>query len=241
MSISYTRLKKIVDGIEQAVPPVSPIGFLAAVSVRRYLSQIQVCGLDKPDNSHSEEPLPVVIAIGANYTQGLNEAPRDYNPPYGTEEDLNKWRNLTDAGLKHYGTAPNQRTWYDASVASSNKIAIPKAYHFVMTNFCLWITENSWQDVRPSRRADLLANNPQAVSGKSTAPGSWWHLQELANALEENQVTTLWVGHGSDCEVFALFRQFVTTLSTPDWLLLPNVSRPYAYDNKRSRHLRPEL
>jgi hypothetical protein len=217
----------------------SPAGFPAAASIRKTLSLVQVCGLD---NSVTEEPqvrLPLVVAIGANYTQGSNEVPRDMHPSFGTEEDLTKWRNLAHVGLGHY--AANQRCWYDASVASSDSISIPSSYRFLMTNFCLWITEDSWPNIRPSRRADLLAHNPPTGTGNSTGMGSWWHLRELAKMLNSHGVQTIWVGHGTDCEVFALFRQFMLELDQPDWLLLPNVSRPYGYENKTARHLRPEL
>jgi len=236
MSIAYSKLKKLAERIEHSIrQPIDP-KFPAACCIRRTLSAVQAFGLD--DSSQTPPApnlsLPIIVAIGANYTQGTTPVPRKSQSSFDVEDNLSSCRSIINLGLSHY--KKNRQQWHRASVTSSPSINVPDRYHLLMTNFCLWITNDFWTKIPPSRRADLLVNNPTTITGQSTAPGSWYHLDELARCLKDIKV--LWIGHGMRSEVFALFRQFMQQLEKPNWILLPNVSRGYKFDT--SRFLHPE-
>lgn len=188
-------------------------------------SQIQGYGLDK---STSGQSLPLVICIGGNYSQAKTVVPRDFRcSDSSVLDDLTTCRSNLRKGLDHYAGA--RSTWASACAASSSTIRLPidGAFHLVMTNFCLWITRQSWQNLGSQVRADLLENNVPH-NGKGTGPGQWEHLISLRKVVSEYEVT--WVGHGIHSEVFALFRQFMRNQDAP-WLLMPNLAFYYDYAN----------
>ncbi len=187
-------------------------------------SQIQVYGLD---DATSGQSLPTVVCIGGNYSQAKTTVPRDSRFGSMVLDDLASCRSNLRKAFDHYGGAAAR--WVGACAASSATIPIPKEGHFhlIMTNFCIWITEESWQNIGAQVRADLLENNV-LFSGRGTQPGEWEHLKALREILREREV--IWVGHGIHCEVSALFRQFMRGESA-HWLLMPNLAFYYDYTN----------
>lgn len=196
----------------------------AAKSAIRATDNFQCFALDSTTSENDPE-LPVVVAVGANYTQGnpnINYLPR--NSPSGylscspwVEENLsaargnfetffapirrdeividvahcntgrakeiwttenNEFSIYTNAGQRgkdpHYG---NPSTW---------TLPDPGNYHLVMTNFCPFITNDTWSDIR---------DNSPWISQELLAYGlGMSHLVELQNAL--NNHIQLWLGHG---------------------------------------------
>ncbi len=213
--IAYDDLKRILEDLEKRLP--LPSGAYPK-GVRSTSTAVQAFGLcDKTKG----QTLPVIVVIGANYTQGAVNCPRDA-PPNLVEDGLTTTRaNLLQA-LTAYSAG--RRVWNDFHAASSATIHPPNDFHLVLSNFCLWITDQSWQNLSPNVRANLLEQNPP-FSRRSTAPGSWHHLQSLASALHD--LKAIWVAQGMHCEVFSLFRQLVRTMPHLDWLLVPNLSHPY--------------
>ena len=232
--ITYSALRGILAALEPLAiaPPASvPQSFPSYKAVRQPTqgSQVQAYGLDRQCSANDLE-LPVVVAVGGNYTQAKARVPRDNKPPLFTppvEDDLRICRAYLKMGFKHFDL--HRPRWFENCVASSTTLPFFRddGFHLVMTNLCLWITRNAWQNIGSAFRADLLENNP-FLGGNPTSPGQWAHLTALAYALRNCDV--IWVGHGMHSEVFAIFRLFMRSLVNPDWLLLPNLAYHYDYN-----------
>lgn len=221
--IGYTRLLAKLTALEGQVPGSPASRFRSAGYVRTTKPPVQAYGLDRLTKT-VEGGLPVIVAIGGNYTQRNEPVPRDAGPSL-VEDDLQKWRNNLKTARLDY--VARKSYWSNKCAVSPRLPVFPENFHFVMTNFCLWITKDEcWQDLRPEIRADLLDNNPP-FGGKSTTPSTWAHLAALAETLKKADVT--WIAHGIHCEIFALFRQFMRSINDDRWILLPNLSRPYNY------------
>lgn len=221
----YNNLLNLLQGLERMIPCSTPTHF-SSISEVITPPNVQVYGLDT--FTHKLNLPTIVIAIGSNYTQGSTSFPRKTAPSlYPVEDDLNKCRTNFLNGYNAYKNA--LKLWVDNCAASSAGITMKDTFHFVMTNFCLWITKKSWQNIPENKRTDLLRNNPPSTQTKSGSPppGDWQHLLDLANALKEENV--IWVGHGIHCEVFALFRQFMGQQKKQQWLLMPNLAFHYKY------------
>jgi hypothetical protein len=219
--IHYTPLEQILQDLETKVLPARRM-FPSAFEVRdNGKSTVQGFVLD---DSTSDQELPVVIAVGANYTQNNEFTPRDVIGSGDVRAKLKSWRTWLDRGFADYRKNPS--LWVKRCAAPSLSLPVPPPgkYHLVMTNFCLWITRRNWSAIQAQIRADLLQNNAHFAVRPSVAP-DWPHLQDLHNKLPDS----LWVGHGSRTEVFTLFRQFVDKQNNTPWLLTPNVSFHYDY------------
>ena len=246
--MKYSKLKSLLENLEGQVkvptPPdpisVRPRIFPIPIGVR---CPIQVFALHLEE---MDETLPIVVSVGANYTQGTNSCPRDIDPKSpGVVQGLQGEKTKLHGGLEAYRKDPVN--WYKYSLASSPSLLTnyDKNYdfHLVMTNFCAWITDDYWQDVETCLRANLLVSNPPFNGNTSTS--DWLHLDALADALEEKKQPVLWVGHGMGSEVFALFRLWVEKRKIDKWILLPNLST-YPYDyikqlNKLKRYEKGDL
>jgi len=99
-----------------------------------------------------------------------------------------------------------------------------------MTNFSVWITKVSWQNIDEHKRADLLQNNPLGTPGSGLV--RWAHLDDLIGELRSNDESVLWIGHSIHAEIFALFRQYVALMGLQPWLLLPNLGFKYLHYGK---------
>lgn len=234
MKMTYSQLETDLNKLENQVKvPNSPTKLLGVRN--NGLSQVQAFALHSPKwPDPGTEELPVVVTIGANYAQKNENVPRDYalksppliSPPPGVRDDVSRCRTQLDDGIKAYKS--NKGLWFDQKAASSLSLSIPEDFHLVMTNFCIWITNESWLDVRAQVRANLLVENPLFNGCPVTGNGNWPHLDALAVALKNYKQPVLWVGHGLDSEVFALFRLWAKKRGDiENWLLLPNLSRPY--------------
>ena len=228
--ITHSALHGILAKLEPmaVAPPTLDFPSHRAIRLPAQGSQIQVYGLDR-GYSVKDFELPVVVAIGGNYTQAKAQVPRDNKPPFipPVADDLNACRTYLKTGFDHYSL--RRQRWFGNCVGSSTEISLfeDDGFHLVMTNLCLWITKNSWQNIGSAFRTDLLQNNP-FFGGRPSSPGQWAHLTALAYELRNCDV--IWIGHGIHSEVFALFRLFMRSLVNPDWLLMPNLAYHYDYN-----------
>jgi hypothetical protein len=221
--IQYKELRDLLSTLEMQIADSTDSGFRSAGEIRTIKSQVQGYALNKSMDAACKT---VVVAVGGNYTQANVNTPRDeYHAPDSVEADLSANRRLLSIGFDSYNN--NKALWEEKCAVFSQSAVTPNEFHFVMTNFCIWITKRSWQNVSPHARADLLENNP-LLGVKSTVLGCWAHLSELAKILDGSPV--LWVAHGMHCEVFTLFRQFIRSLPGAQWMLIPNLSYYYNYD-----------
>jgi hypothetical protein len=172
--------------------------------------------------------LPVVVAVGANYSQGPNMLPN--NSPSGliganarfVEAGLARWRAKLDyifglytAGRYPREWCPRERPIPPLVMYSTTPVQIPERYHFVMTNFTAWITTTAWSNIRGTEAAKLIMEHP---------PGASWQvfLDELRRVLPPE---TLWVGHGN-YDVNDLWKQLVERFGLEQWLFSSNLTFP---------------
>ncbi len=183
--------------------------------------------------------LPVVVAIGANYTQDLQMLPCEKsmgrslpNPPW-IEEPLTTCRSNFEHGLSKYKMEVDK--WQALAAAGSNMPYTIGEFHFVMTNICPWITQQSgssvsgnWDALSASVQAELLTNRT-GMKG-----GIFAHLDDLKEALERNKAEIYWCAHGLHAGVFPLFRHWQRNTASKlkgQWILLNNLSRKYSSYN----------
>lgn len=223
----YSNLHKILLGLESqvpAIPPTQGLGWAGLVVNQPGLkTPVQAFGLDK---STCERDLPVVVALGINYTQDPVPCPRDPAGVPAVEDNLSSCRQLMMKARTAHGDCAAR--WHQTGNASSAHLALPEKFHFVMTNFCLWITTEPWLELPVADRAGLLANNPP-FAGAPTATPSWPHLAALAQALAMHTEPALWVVHGLHSEVFGLFNACQPILGLSPWLRIPNLGYPYSH------------
>ncbi|MFO0857036.1 MAG: hypothetical protein U0640_06725 [Phycisphaerales bacterium] len=233
MLTNYAWLKSQLESVEGRVTPPASMTFPGAECVRdthtEFGDNIQTVALD-PTTRTSGADLPVVVLIGANYTQNKQPIPRTTASQNRVEEKTmsNCRMNLIES-FEHYQL--NQDCWAspETKMAPSEKVRLPSldgtgAFHLVLTNFCLWITTETW--LHPSlngKRASLLKNNP-LLDSKPNPGESAMHIHALADVLKEK--TVLWVGHGIDKRSFVepLFRQWIRTRQISEWFFLSNLS-----------------
>jgi hypothetical protein len=191
------------------------------------------------DNTTLGRDLPVVIAVGVNYSQlyfnhkeGAVRKPVQFRlpdrsgkqaataPPW-VEEDLSKRSPNKPNLIKQFNDYNNRPSvWFDQCWASSPQIRnVPKdvgEFHLVETNFCPWITIDEWGSTFHSEplRADILVTPP-------TQPFPiclFQHIKDLKQEIGD----VLWVGHGVDA-VSTLFRLFAYTENIRAWLIVYNL------------------
>lgn len=230
--IHYTQLEQVLQNLETQVSSTHGT-FPSHFEVRNNgKSKVQGFTLD---DSTAGQNLPVVVAVGANYTQDKVSTPRDVHGIGGVSAKLKSCRTWLDRGFASYKSDPV--LWTRRCAAQSPHLGVPmqsrylgvpmqSRYHLVMTNFCLWITKRSWSEIQAQVRADLLQNNACFRGIPSVSP-AWPHLEALANALAE--WSPLWVGHGCRTEVSAIFRQFIDAKMSSPWILMPNLAFHYNY------------
>lgn len=170
------------------------------------------------------EPLPVIVVVGINYSQGSKKLPT--SPPKwpGVEETLPGCKSNTDNILKNSNDKKNRDLWI-ASGFRSKQVHAPKNYHLVLSNFCPWISLLKWSDpqLNQHQKASLMLNlNPTNNIGKNINFGIWEHLVDLKANL--NSSIHCWVGHTLGSPVPILFSQFITTNKIGNWVIGPNLT-----------------
>ena len=218
----YSVIHQILLSLETKVGISPPKGSPRPIHVRHSLSPVQ--GFALSDDTAGRE-LPVVVAVGANYTQGKVKCPRDASPPgIPVEDDLKSCRRQIRSALSVLNS-----NWVDFEKSSISSIAFGDDFHLVMTNFCLWNTDTRWQNIDPKLRANLLDYNPTFSGGTTSAP-DWPHLAQLHAALASS--SPLWIAHGIHSEVFSLFQPFAALLGLNRWMMTPNLSYRYFHYGK---------
>jgi hypothetical protein len=158
----------------------------------------------------------IVVCIGANYTQGKgNNSTRDF-----IEEGNKPMRDILGHGFADF--ASKKSVWVKNKHAPSEfqlEDSLKKGnFHLVITNFCPFHTKQSWQSNLESERADLLSFDDWKFK----------HLDQLYSELKK--LNPLWIGHGLHSEIPCLFRQFQRRKDILRWLLMPNLSYRYNYE-----------
>lgn len=185
--------------------------------------------------------LPVVVSVGANYSQGPDQLAD------GVIANLGQWRESLNAVLKKYRQGiyplwwqPGEWEGQPLELFSESPIEIPETYHYVMTNFCPWITRAPWADLRGTEAARTLLLNP---------PGNVPWADYLSRLREGLPADTLWTGHGN-WDIYQEFTQLVRNFQLDRWLfscnldpraLYPWLNRICAADQTLSIMLPPDL
>ena len=222
--MNYGTVLSRLTSLENLIGSISPTSTLPAYIRGAPYSPIQGYALDQ---STHDQSLPVIVAVGVNYTQGQTQCPRCPFPPgaVAVEDNLSACRRHLNKALhahaKYLGLQSCEKSNVTAQVLASSW---ETGYHLVMSNFCLWNTTKRWLELPSLNRSALLASNPPFAGGPTTAP-SWPHLQELARLLAPGP--QLWVIHGLHSGVFDLFAHMKPTLSATKWIMTPNLGYPY--------------
>ena len=221
----YSNLHGILLGLEKQVPATPPIpgpgwaGFVVNQPGRK--TPVQAFGLDQATR---ERDLPVVVALGINYTQYPQSCPRNPAGAPAVEDNLSSCRQYLTEARDAYRQCPAR--WYETENASSPNLTLPDDFHLVMTNFCLWITTLRWMKIPVADRQGLLANNHPFAGAPTTAP-NWPHLLALSQSLAPYRQPVLWVVHGLHSGVFNLFDTSQLRPTVPAWLKTPNLGFRY--------------
>ena len=160
-------------------------------------------------------PLPAIVSVGANYSQGPNQLAD------GVKANLGQWRSGLEAVLRAYQLGrykqwwrPSERRRVPLKMFSDLAIEIPKDYHYVQTNFSPWITRDQWSDLRGTEAARNIVLHP---------PGDIPWSEYLAKLRDLLPTDTLWTGHGN-WDIHQLFMEFVELFKVDRWLFSPNLS-----------------
>jgi hypothetical protein len=154
--MKYSKLKDLLETLEEKVS--SPEINERPRGVRKNkLSPVQAFALHMQGKQTVDEDrdLPVVIAIGANYAQDKVSVPHP-----NVEENLSKEKTNFLKGVAVCSANKASKIKWGLRNTASPKISMPEDFHFVMTNFSLWITEKDWQKLPENQRANLLSKAP---------------------------------------------------------------------------------
>jgi hypothetical protein len=243
----YNDLHKTLRKLESRISGARPQQIALDALVRNIPDRtpVQGFGLSRHTQEREGDDLTVIVAVGINYTQGKMKCPRDglRNAPPDPEavvDGLGYHRNSVEKLFNAY--RKSREEWANNRCASSAAIDVPrnKDFHLVMTNFCLWITNDAWAELKRKNenlKEELLRNNP-LFNGKSAGPPAWSHLSHLAEELHQAKAIQIWVPHGIGIDsdvppLFFKFSELVTkTGKAIDWIFAPNLSRPFDYSGK---------
>lgn len=223
--MKFSELELLVVGLEKRyfgnqhhAPPA-----IIQKAVHNSGANLQFFALD--DTGYRSDPdQKIIVSIGSNYTQGPNPSlPRanrfTQGPPFVSQNLMNE-RGRLQLCLEHYRN--HESAWVSNGLASSQGLQCPpeNQFHFVMTNFCGWITTDKWQSLNLSLgrmiTAELLFNQPHQSS-------PFDHLNALADDLSLSHANVLWVAHGIDSEAIVLARNFFRERGITEWLITPNL------------------
>ena len=175
---------------------------------------------------------PLVITLGANYTQvppkggapnlpHKNQCKTLQNPPYVSHHLKDERRRLVKC-LDHFNN--HRQEWFDNGLAASLNIVTPSnqddgypSFHMVMTNFCGWITMKEWS-VLNKHFGRMITLKILFESSRE-----FQHLDDLVERLKKAHQPVLWVAHGLDSEVPPLARRFFNDHKIEEWIITPNL------------------
>ncbi len=185
------------------------------------------------DNSKNLQSKTVVVAIGSNYSQGPNQLPKSFGKtmhgPF-VEAGLLQWKNTLKRRFKlareHDGWMDMAFRKRDERVSSGFFIPDVENSHFIMTNFCPWITKRTWRDIRESKNSlscELLNKWPCPVNYhiKTGTPAWSYHMNLIREKLSGYNV--VWVGHGGK-DVSDAFSKFVEQSKIDNWAFTANLT-----------------
>jgi hypothetical protein len=178
------------------------------------------------------ESLPVLVDVGINYTQGHQTIP-DQSPSHpGVAPE----RPRIDDRIKQAGSyeraciasfEQDPVAWRSRAYAPA-ELEIPflqngrgKEFHLVMTNFCPWITTESWRKLPKAVKEQLLDFPPHRFGPGGAHLDRFAHLTDLHSTLGGH--VALWLGHGVEA-VELLFSDFVKRHNISNWLMAANIA-----------------
>ena len=186
--------------------------------------EVQFFAVEKAPQISPHGDLPVVLAIGINYTQNKNcciwpkpclGAPGSPAVTISTST-LSPMLREIECAFKAYSSDP--MGWVNRCLASDAKIPVPTGYLLIATNFSPLITFKSWQKYDPQYTAALL----------TLFSSGFEYLDDLMSLLKKNAIMPeVIVGHGLGSEVPVLFRKWQSERNHRRWLLTPNLARPF--------------
>jgi hypothetical protein len=193
--MKYSELKYLLEELENKVS--SPGKNARPRGVRKNKSPVQAFALHRPEGDHDEaRDLPVVIAVGANYAQDKVSVPHPK-----VEDDLSRWKTNFRKGIAVCNVNKASKIKWIVRNTASPKISLPEDFHFVMTNFSLWITCADWQETPENQRANLLSEAPPHERFVTSAP-------DLAAYFQENKT------HGLNWETSDILRTYALNAMT---------------------------
>jgi hypothetical protein len=200
--------------------------------------QIQFASVENAPGVDGDTDLPVVVGVGINYWQEpllhsafdphlgvdpngrprVEDTPAPASKPGGLTAPHaaggSVMRQMVNMTLDSYYSDPE--AWTVRQLASSPNISLPSrgnySYLLLATNFCPFLTFESWQDYWEPYRAAWL----------SVLGGEFVHLDDLRALLPDG---FLWVAHNIGSEVPVLFRLWQTRRCLRNWLLTYNLNR----------------
>lgn len=231
--ISYNNLAVLLQGLESrfggnrvAIPPAPLAPLVATATSGWHHENIQFFVLDDSTAMQDEE-LPVVVLVGANYTQ-QDETPGPKLPTVATAIALKPSPPGTTTAFPSRSPAVSHGHLFvedhDPRIFRGirTKLKNPKHanspakhlsdFHLVFTNLVPWVTIDAWGDILKSNRDLLVA---EAKLPSASAPITY--VGALAGALGGS--VAVWVGHTA-----SLKPEFVALLGTSGLSLYPRYS-----------------
>jgi hypothetical protein len=233
-AIQYDELVQSIGGLEAVYggnstqSPSGIVSWPATAFVQPIGGNVQFFSVDWANRCRD---LSVVVALGANYSQRADQLPNS-NPSglieYGpfVEADLTRWKTNLEKNFRAYSEKRFPCRWKPGesdrwlTLYSEEPLVPPTNYHFVMANFCPWITTIEWSKIRRKKRphdiGKLIMDNPPHQHPR------FEEFYKLRKALPEN---TLWVGHGN-YDIYALFMELVERFGLRQWMFSSNLTYP---------------
>jgi hypothetical protein len=169
MPLTFSTLKSSLEELEQkafaellALPEAS-----TAIS-NGASGEVQFFVVQKPSEADHNEPLPVVVAIGNNYTQSKRSSlPLDHYIQTATSKTA--WVEDSKLGMDMRrplefawsACLRNPSSWTSGPhPAASALVSQPSTYILVVSNFSPFLTKSLWMDLKRRERDALLAMWP---------------------------------------------------------------------------------
>lgn len=230
MAASFRNVSNVLSNLEDNSFDVIRRSFRWPSELRPYLrGSIQCFAVDRPRAATEDALLPVVCAVGVNYTQ--NGCCRTELFPYeeGGAGVIRATASTSSVISVVSAYERNRDTWvsrkavkpesplefYGSPDATAKTGPLTKgAFILIMTNLCPFITMTEW------------AKQPRSVSARLLQECSAYdHMDDLYDLLGAD--VDLWIGHsaiGGTHWVWPAFASFVRRRGIQEWLLTFNIS-----------------